>query len=141
MQRPSSVILSVMPCSSKVVNGKTVVSIKGLIVAAILIYHGLVGVLLELHKTHACHMLQLAALNIVQLVAIEKGHHGRRGDAQRLLAINIPGDNIVCMQQRLSNEQQGRTKMSLFLGIFCLWPNEGDSQNYGRQLSCQLLCG
>lgn len=44
-------------------------------------YHGLVGVLLELHETHACHMLQLTALNVVQLVAIEKGHHWRRSDA------------------------------------------------------------
>lgn len=51
-------------------------------------------------------MLQFAALDVVQLVAIEVGHHRGRGDAQRLLPVDIPGHNIVAMEQSL---QKGNT--------------------------------
>lgn len=71
-------------------------------------YHRFIGVLLELHKTHSCHMLQLAALDIVQFIAIEVRHHGRRCDAQRLLTIDIPCDNVVCVQQRLTGREEGK---------------------------------
>jgi len=67
-----------------------------------MIYHGLVRVFLELHKSNASHMLQFAAFHVVQLITIEIGYHGRRCDPQCLLAIHIPGNDIVCVQQRLS---------------------------------------
>lgn len=101
-------------------------------------YHRLVGILLELHKTHTCHMLQLTALDIVQLVAIEIRHHGRRCDTQRLLAIDIPCDNVVCVQQRLQggrNEtekerESGGQPKNRQLEL------RNASRNYGQQLSC-----
>jgi len=51
-------------------------------------------------------MLQLAALDVVQFVAIEVGHHWGRGDAQRLLPVDIPGHHIVAMEQSLQKGAQ-----------------------------------
>lgn len=86
-------------------------------------------------------MLQLAALDIVQFIAIEVRHHGRRCDAQRLLAIDIPCDNVVCVQQRLrkgEREQEERESESRQLEMLGML-----DKNYGQQLRLPviIICG
>lgn len=86
-------------------------------------------------------MLQLAALDIVQFIAIEVRHHGRRCDAQRLLAIDIPCDNVVCVQQRLrerGREQKERESESRQLELLGML-----DKNYGQQLRLPviIICG
>lgn len=85
-------------------------------------------------------MLQLAALDIVQFIAIEVRHHGRRCDAQRLLAIDIPCDNVVCVQQRLrergrEEERESESRQLEMLGML--------DKNYGQQLRLPviIICG
>lgn len=85
-------------------------------------------------------MLQLAALDIVQFIAIEVRHHGRRCDAQRLLAIDIPSDNVVCVQQRLrkrerEEEEESESRQLEMLGML--------DKNYGQQLRLPviIICG
>lgn len=86
-------------------------------------------------------MLQLAALDIVQFIAIEVRHHGRRCDAQRLLAIDIPCDNVVCVQQSLrkgEREQEERESESRQLELLGML-----DKNYGQQLRLPviIICG
>lgn len=66
-------------------------------------YHGLIGVLLELHEAHPGHVLKLW-LGVV--VVVLRGGGGaavdrRRGRAQRLLAVHLARHHVVRLKQRL----------------------------------------
>lgn len=69
-------------------------------------YHWFVGVLLELHKSDARNVLQLAIFDAVGVVAIQKRSQWWRCDAESLLAVYFSCNDIVCVQKSLRKKER-----------------------------------
>lgn len=64
-------------------------------------YHWFVGVLLELHKSYARNVLELAIFDAVGVVAIQKRSQWWRCDTEGFFAVYFSRNDIVCVQKSL----------------------------------------
>lgn len=65
-------------------------------------YHGFVCVLLELDQADSGDVLQVhVSVRTLRGVSVQVGRGGRWGDPQSLVTVNLVGDHVVGLQQRL----------------------------------------